>query len=116
MSSISSILNIQQDQEEPIYDAILQDNDPEPPIPTKETLDEHIQRNLQQEDENYKLQNQTHGEACNDCIKAVNQTPNPRSHLRYCKYHGVMVSKFQKNCAYFKPASTAGQRKDPFGI
>jgi len=49
-----------------------------------------------------KIQNETHGTQCGDCEKAVNQTPNPKAVMRYCRFNGVMVSKYQACCGEFK--------------
>ena len=73
-------------------------------FPTREELDEQRAK-----EEVVNIQNQTHGNKCGKCQKAVNQTPNPKAILRYCKFNGVMVSKFQTSCESFrldnKPAS-----------
>ena len=65
-------------------------------LPTKQELDEHIQANIDS-----KIQEQTHGSTCDKCVRAVNQTPNPKAILRYCKWNGVMVSKHATSCGKF---------------
>ena len=84
--------------DEQIYDAVF--DEPEPPIPTREELDAHIQENLNNKPD-INFENQAHSDRCEFCQKAQNNTPNPRSVMRYCKYNGVMVSKYQANCEHF---------------
>ena len=73
-------------------------------IPTQDEVNEQVRLNEQirikkvQED----LQNQTHGDKCGSCIKFTRQTPNPRSIMAYCVFHGVMVNKNQASCDVFR--------------
>jgi len=74
--------------------AMYKDEEQEEPLPflTQEEINNNIQI----------IQNQTHGEVCGTCVKALNNTPNPHANMRYCKYNGTMVSKHQACCEVYK--------------
>ncbi len=67
--------------------------------PTQKEVNDNIKRKAKQEAE---LKNQLHNQTCGGCVKAVNQSPNPKSRMLYCMYNGLMVNRFQPNCDRFK--------------
>ena len=70
-----------------------------------------VNKQVEENHKNDNLQNQTHGTICDNCIKAHNNTPNPKALMRYCSFNGVMVSKFNVGCDKFKERA-----KDSFGL
>ncbi len=83
-------------------DAIsLKDNvGSKPFLPSQKEYDEQVKENERQRLE--KLQNQTHGNKCKECMKFMITTPNPKSNYGMCKWNGMMVLKFSACCDKFR--------------
>lgn len=84
-----------------IIDLFRDNNIIESPI-TKEELISHIQENLEKHDAERReaMQNQMHGNKCGNCIKF--QPQSQASKYGYCKFHGVLVLKFNTSCEGYK--------------
>jgi hypothetical protein len=88
-----------------IKEKIIEDNTPEviDYIPSKAELDEHINKNIAEREAREKLQREQEAEkeTCGNCKKFTRTTPNPKSQMANCVYHGVMVMKHQTGCNSF---------------
>ena len=70
-------------------------------IPSQKELDDHIVAEQAKED-SPDIENQQHGNKCGGCEHFIRETPNPRSQMARCKWHGMMVTQFQTSCEAYK--------------